>query len=703
MKNIVILLIIPLLLFSTTYYLSNEGDDGNDGNNPAIPWSGLDTLNARLNDSTIVSEDSICFKKGDRFYGEIDLTGTAPDSLTFSSYGSGSVKPIIDGSELSFDFDTGDIKTYDGMYTNGGTTYYYKDIALSNIISLYIDENEMILAREPDESDNDGARCFYVDSTGTTSSFYDNNTEISLSAEDSIVIRTCSWLWESASITSVSGSLINISPSTEFQIKKGWGYFALNKISYLDEEEEWYYDYQNERLYFCPPDSSCTVYCVNDRNGFDIKNKYVSGTGWYDKENLIIDSLRFEHCFTGINFIATSTDTLDYITIQNCEFTDLIIGIDFYQYKASLLQDSDIDNNYFSDLQSYAITGTGNDVDIKNNIIKNIGLHNFGTTRLIDNKLNNLNAILCTGDGISICDNDTIKNIGFNGIYLLQKGNVTVDNNGIYDTCLVLTDGGGIYMWHNISGNKVIKNNEIKNCVGESKNGVPSAGTHSYGIYLDELSLNCKIDNNDVYDCGVGIRIQNSRKDTITNNTCSGNKLSQFYIRNINGNILNGGNLNNGCDIDWYPNFSSYTDLPASSPYTEDEYYKDEEVIWYAISSTEIKPVYVNPDDFVIEGNSFSSNTADSTFAIHIATWRDVNDSTLIHIADNDSLIIGNISDIINAKVLIESANVNDEINDSLYFVGTVSLDSLTFFKGYDSLKEFRLEIKTGNRNDLGY
>lgn len=83
----------------TAYYVSNDGDDNNDGTTPETAWA---TMN-RVRDTgaggymgTFLKEgDAVFFRRGDTFYLNDD--GWGFDYVTFSAYGEGP-KPIISGS-----------------------------------------------------------------------------------------------------------------------------------------------------------------------------------------------------------------------------------------------------------------------------------------------------------------------------------------------------------------------------------------------------------------------------------------------------------------------------------------------------------------------------------------------------------------------------------------------------------------------------
>ena len=74
---------------ATNYYVSTEGSDSNDGTSPATAW---ETIN-RVNGADFDAGDSISFKGGDTFTGNLYFdatdTGSATSPLTIKSYGIG--------------------------------------------------------------------------------------------------------------------------------------------------------------------------------------------------------------------------------------------------------------------------------------------------------------------------------------------------------------------------------------------------------------------------------------------------------------------------------------------------------------------------------------------------------------------------------------------------------------------------------------
>lgn len=78
------------------YYVSNSGNDSNNGLTEATPWKTI----AKVNSTTLTAGDRVYFKRGDKWNEQltIDESGTAVNPIAFTAYGTGK-KPIITGAD----------------------------------------------------------------------------------------------------------------------------------------------------------------------------------------------------------------------------------------------------------------------------------------------------------------------------------------------------------------------------------------------------------------------------------------------------------------------------------------------------------------------------------------------------------------------------------------------------------------------------
>ena len=98
MKNICLVICFVMLVVNcsaTNYYISNAGNDGNNGKAPNKSFKTID----RLNKLKLSPGDSLLFKCGDVFSGQImvQYSGKEKKPIVYAAYSSGNA-PVISGS-----------------------------------------------------------------------------------------------------------------------------------------------------------------------------------------------------------------------------------------------------------------------------------------------------------------------------------------------------------------------------------------------------------------------------------------------------------------------------------------------------------------------------------------------------------------------------------------------------------------------------
>jgi len=94
---LILFLFLVIPVFSTTYYVKNNGDDSKSGASNGQAWKTI----AKVNASSFNAGDIILFKKGDEWRETLTIpsSGSSGSQITFGAYGTG-VDPIINGSDL---------------------------------------------------------------------------------------------------------------------------------------------------------------------------------------------------------------------------------------------------------------------------------------------------------------------------------------------------------------------------------------------------------------------------------------------------------------------------------------------------------------------------------------------------------------------------------------------------------------------------
>ena len=692
-KCILLLFVSAVLLNSATYYLSNSGNNSNNGTTTSTPWRTISTLDSALTSSVISQNDSILFNRGDRFFGQISLVSGMPIGLFFSAYGTGE-KPIIDGSVKSFVFP--DDCTYsEGMYKVGIVDHP------DNILNVYMETEELTLAREPEADESIGG-------------FIGFNKINSISEEDSllvfddiledytggqVVFKPTLWNYKIGEILDASGK--TDLPFYTTDVTLNYGYFVQNHIDALDSDGEWYFDSSTDTLYFqTSSEDTCNVYVTGCDSlpadggcGFYISNQ---GSCNYTIENLDIRNTR--ECI----YIYNS----DYITVQNCDLSNSLAGMDCY-----IADYCNIKSNNFRNLNTFGILCQGENNSIGasgySNNFRDVGLK-LGYSRKLfyapGSDVLNLNGVQIRGNNNSVSYN-SLDNIGYCGIKF--GGNFYTDNTISYNTIdsigVTLSDCGAVYTWHSFGTGHSIDNNTITNCIG-NLNGVPSYSSTNQtgdatGIYMDELSCKISITDNSVTNSAAGLVLQNGRNNTVTGNTIENNK--EYELRVIHsGWIINGGTGNPNDDI--YFTFSPDT---TTGTYTinGDQFYWNNTTKTLQNDNSSGTYVYVIPGENDISGNHVgtSSIANDDYYTFMFGTWQEVNDSTIVNLTGNSNPISDNLKDDVGMEdisVKLQSADTWYPDTNIYKYVGFGDFD--TDFDGNELLNvgELEISITTGRK-----
>lgn len=226
--TVLILILFVKTTFATTYYFSTSlGDDNRSSlqaQNSATPWKTLAKLNSFF--SSLNSGDIVLLKRGDTFYGSIEVSksGTASQPITISAYGTGS-KPVISG-----------LTTLTNWVSLGNGVWESYNPALGTSVNTVLLNNvAQPMGRYP--NGNAANKGYLTYESHTNTSITDNELSSSpnwTGAE--VVIRKLFWIMDRNVITSHSGNTLNFisgSGYTPWQDKSG--YFIQNDIKTLDQ------------------------------------------------------------------------------------------------------------------------------------------------------------------------------------------------------------------------------------------------------------------------------------------------------------------------------------------------------------------------------------------------------------------------------------------------------------------------------------
>lgn len=515
---IALLIMLPARIFSADYFISNNGNDSNNGLSAMYPWRTIQKLNSMM--SSFIPGDRILFERGGYFVGQINVTcsGSRNEPVTFGAYGAGT-DPFISGS----------LPVKNWKLQSNGIYAAEVDTVVGN---LFFNFNQMTTARYP----NSGYKKVKSSLRNPRTGFHDNT----LSQKDNYwngsraIIRTNNWTIEYSKIKAFKGGSVLLTDPTKFDIEKDWGYYIDDKLSLLDTINEWYFEDKGNGggvLYFKPPPGTDPAVAFTEAAfisiGFFALNEI---------SNIVIRDLRIINQIDyGIYLNGGSTN----VRIENCTFYGQIMTALFLPRKTF---GASVINCRFRDINGKAVYF----IDSRRSLVKecvfeNIGMKpGHGTTGTSFG----MSALVMLASDSNYAIGNYIHRVGSNAINMIGRGN-TVSENVVRSVLLFLNDGGGIKSYGESTSGTVWRNNFVSDVAGNIL-GTPSRTRYmSYGLYPDAGCRNMLLENNTVERCrGAGIFFYEGCLDnSVSNNICYNNSIAlKFRVDNKNstGNLVKG-------------------------------------------------------------------------------------------------------------------------------------------------------------------
>jgi uncharacterized repeat protein (TIGR02059 family) len=486
---LVLFLAISLIVSGTTYYISSAGNDASNGLSESSSWKTIAKVNSAF--STFKAADMILFRRGDVFYGTINVTvsGSAGNPITIGAYGTGN-GPVISGFTI-----------LTGWTSYGGGIYYKAVSAESTPNVLILDGANTPLGRTPNlPSPNGWPSDIPTVESGSSASMTASGVQTSPSLVGAdVVIRTQQWVTERRTITGHSNHTLSYA-STEYAASAGSGYFIENDISCLNVYGEWCYRNGNVYMYFGGSNNP-----ANHTIKVSVRDYGINCS----KNYLTIDGLTIEGAD---QYLIYSNGTKNII--QNCtlQFSGKY-GIYGNQSYLSAL------NNIITQCNETAVfVSSGTNTTISGNNISYSGM----ISGMGGSDDGGYCGVACEGAN-SLITHNNITYSGYDGIRWGGQ-NSEVSYNFINWSCMNKADGAGAYTYRGtgIIG-RVIKYNIIMNSQAQPYGWSELDNTSANGIYFDGASdINCH-HNILAYNQGKGIFVNADQRAIIEYNTCYGN------------------------------------------------------------------------------------------------------------------------------------------------------------------------------------
>jgi hypothetical protein len=503
------LLLLVLIFFNyftagaTNYYFSTAGNDANAGISINTAWQTLKKFNSVF--KFFRPGDSILFKRGDVFYGNLFITrsGMMQMPIVISSYGRG-VNPIITGF------------TNVTRWMRIGNNIWESAEAISKLSSC-----NMVVVKGVNTPMGHYPNTGYLTyqrftNTSITSSSLNSSATNWTGAE--AVIRKNNWIIDRLLITSANGGTINYTnPNTGYTGTVNYGFFIQNDARTLDVQDEWYYNPSTHRIRIYSTTSPTNVQVSTiDTLVYNFGHNYITFS------NL---------SFTGSNKVSYLFNSATHQTVDNCSFN--FSGVNcIYQVGAS----SDvptITNTTINNTNNNAIfLGSG----ATNSLISYDTLKNTGLIPGVSG-IGGDNCLAIRTNAIGIVENCRIDSSGYLAIDF-RSSNVAIRNNYITNYCITKMDGGGIYTYFGVAAggrstrtNQQVYNNIILNGIG-SVAGTTYSVPLIHGIYLDGMTSSVEVYGNTISNNAYSGLFINSGDSAINihDNTLYNNALYQLLV-----------------------------------------------------------------------------------------------------------------------------------------------------------------------------
>jgi len=446
--------------YSTSYYLSNSGVDGNTGTSELAPWQTIDKLNNEL--SKLKAGDQVLFKCGDVFTGGIiipsSISGVKGNPIIFGSYGTGS-KPVITGSVA--------LNAWDEVTTN----IWKVKINATSISQIFENNRRLKLARTPNKG-------YFLIAGETSSKMSFTDTNIAMPNNywkgTDIVYKKNEWLWTITSIDSsnTNGFVRFLPKDTAYgDLVVGSGYFIQNKRELVDTTDEWFFDADSKELF---------IYSTTNPSAKNIRaSVYDAGikSGWpWTLKYITIQNVEFrEHNVDEIQLFGADGFIVERCNIYRAGQYGIRINSDYVNYiRNSKIKDNIIENSAMAGIFTWNVAR----LHVTGNRIKNSGLYPVKGGAIFWGAYG---MDFYNGDSLIISHNK-VDSSGYSGI-CMESHYSLVEKNIVDHSMLIASDGGAFY--NNYGTHDTIRNNIFRYTLGNMEAAYPNAGRFTKEIYLD--------------------------------------------------------------------------------------------------------------------------------------------------------------------------------------------------------------------------
>ena len=396
---------------------------------------------------------------------------------------------------------------------HSGSIYQADMTSPGDVTQVFIDDQRMEIARFPNNTSENLMNPVWGIAGGAVAvnpPLLSRISDASLSTAPDFtnaklwILAGRKWVAFSSRIESHNGSAISFlyseATNDAYEPRAGSNYYVYGVLDCLDSDKEWFYDSDQERLYFQAPGgvnpAGLNVQARTRTWGFDL-----TGKDYIEIKNI--------HFFAaGVNMTGSNVCVI--------EGTRIYYSVPFFD------ADGWATTEYPQNSKYAAIKMTGRGCTVKNFEIAyswGDGVVTAGNNHVVENGLihdtnwicNDSAPIHTSGSG-HVLRNNTIHRVARTGIVHRKSAALEIAFNEIFDCGLLTTDLGATYCYQTDGGGTVIHHNWVHDVVSKA---------HTAGIYLDNGSSNFLVHHNVVWntdDHGIQTNLPASGHE-IYNNT----------------------------------------------------------------------------------------------------------------------------------------------------------------------------------------
>ncbi|HEY1870914.1 MAG TPA: hypothetical protein VGG71_07645, partial [Chitinophagaceae bacterium] len=343
MKQLIATIVLSTLLLNianaTNYYFSySSGDDSRSSTqarNPSTPWRSITKLNSIF--ASLLPGDSVLFKRGDTFYGEIIIgrSGSSSARIVLGSYGSGN-RPIMTGFQTVSSWTSYGSGIYESVFSPGQSTLNM--VTRNNAFQP--------MGRWPKANASNSGYLMYQSHSGTSSITSNAIAAARNYVGGEVVIRATHYNIDRGKITGQGSATIAytmIAGGNVNQPMDGFGFFFQNHVNTLTALGEWCYDPSTKKIRMYFGSSSPSSYSIMASAATN--NVTISSKAYITFANL---------SFTGANAKAFNIVSSNNILINNCDIA--FVGINGISANSSC-SSINVSNSTFSNINNNGIDG----------------------------------------------------------------------------------------------------------------------------------------------------------------------------------------------------------------------------------------------------------------------------------------------------------------------------------------------------------